>query len=91
MFAAARDGIETTKLLLEHHADANAAEYQGLTALMLAAGAGSTDCCEILLENGANIQARDKEDRSAEDWAIKNGVHHPFTLPLMAPSVAFGC
>jgi len=73
MFAAARDGIETTKLLLEHHADANAAEYQGLTALMLAAGAGSTDCCEILLENGANIQARDKEDRSAEDWAIKNG------------------
>ncbi len=52
----------------------DAADEDGMTALHFAAQNGNTDVVRFLLENGADIQARDlKLNRSAIHFAVENG------------------
>ena len=51
--------------LLEHNADINAKDNDGMTALILAAWYGNKDIVEILLKNNAEINARGKDDSTA--------------------------
>jgi ankyrin repeat protein len=60
--AAARTGnIATIKAIVSHGADVNAAEqWQGETALMYAAVENHADAVKLLVELGANVNARSK-------------------------------
>lgn len=59
--------------LLGHHADANAADEKGWTALMWAARLGKTVEARALLAKGADPVRTDKEGDSALGIAIDNG------------------
>jgi ankyrin repeat protein len=74
--------VACVKALLEHKATVNVADLQGQTPLMFAAHAerpGATtlldtglDRVRLLLDAGANIQARDKRGRSPVAWAAES-------------------
>jgi len=51
--------IKTIKLLLHHGVTSGAAGKDGSTALHVAAGEGLMDCMRILLDAGADVNARD--------------------------------
>ncbi|KAJ3499541.1 hypothetical protein NLG97_g247 [Lecanicillium saksenae] len=58
--------------LLEDGADINAIdEIGGMTALTHAAWLGAEDMVSLLLEHGANINLRDRDDRTALHWATE--------------------
>lgn len=53
---AAKGGhISVLKILISHHADVNAFDRRGRTALHLAAWKGETAACALLLEHGALV------------------------------------
>lgn len=58
LIAANHSKWQTVKLLLAHDADVNAAEVDGSTALMSAAGWENTEVVEALLKRGARIDHR---------------------------------
>ena len=66
---------ETVKLLLEKgRANVNAnVRGEGATALMEASYQGHIDCVSILLENGADVDARNEDDDTALMWATGKG------------------
>jgi ankyrin repeat protein/N-acetylneuraminic acid mutarotase len=49
------------ELLLDHHAEVNATDKSGWTALHTAAALGLKEIAEFLLKSGANVNARDKD------------------------------
>ena len=53
------------ELLLEHAADAGAANDYGSTALILAAAAGKEAVAKLLLKHGADVRAANKHKRNA--------------------------
>jgi ankyrin repeat protein len=57
------------------HADANLdhEDDEGNTALQKAALNNYQDCVDLLLENGANINAKDKKGRTALYFAAEEG------------------
>ena len=61
--------LEAVKLCYELGMDVNQANSMGVTALHGAANRGSEDIIRFLVEKGANLEARDNEQRSALDWA----------------------
>lgn len=61
--------LEAVKLCHELGMDVNAVNSMGLTALMGAANNGSDDIIRFLVENGAKLDPKDKEGRSALTWA----------------------
>jgi len=75
--AAARGNRAACELLLNARvgrANPNAAvTYQGLTPLMFAAGVGSNDCVELLLDMGAEVRDVDHEGRMAKHYAVDCG------------------
>ena len=52
--------------------DVNAVDKDGWTALMIAAGNGEKEVCELLIEKGANVNAVDKVRRTALMAAASN-------------------
>ena len=52
--------LENIKRLISHGAHVDAANYDGRTALMLAAGEGHVHVCEYLLDIGADLGAVDR-------------------------------
>jgi palmitoyltransferase len=63
-----RDEV-STHILLKLGANPNVVGHGGLTPLHLAAFTGSKKCIQRLLEAGADIRAKDENDRTAEEMA----------------------
>ncbi len=66
--AAAVNCVEVVQLLLERHADVNAKDGDGWTALMKAAQAGHADMVRQLMEHGADMNVADTNGRTA--WML---------------------
>ncbi|MGW0845381.1 HEAT repeat domain-containing protein [Streptomyces sp. NPDC002787] len=75
--AARNDDEETVRALLDGGADVNGRSPGGLTALMLAAGAGAHHAADALRENGAYVALRDERGRSALDFAEEGAERNP--------------
>jgi uncharacterized protein len=61
--------LEAVKLCHELGMDVNQANSMGVTALHGAANRGSDDIIRFLVDKGADLTAKDKEHRTALDWA----------------------
>lgn len=73
MFAAQnKDGLETTKLLLENKADANLQDTEGCTALMFAAVANNAEIAKLLAISG-NKDIKNNDGQTAAVIAEKMG------------------
>jgi ankyrin repeat protein len=64
--------LEAVKILVEQHVDVNAANDAGETALHFAALA-SDPVVKFLADNGANLNAKDRQGRTALDMALGRG------------------
>ena len=79
--ALARGGkLETLKDFLQNGADVNAADYDGRTALHLAASEGNGPCVEMLLAAGARFDLKARWGNNAKQEAERS--KHPHLLPL---------
>jgi ankyrin repeat protein len=67
--AAGHDSPVFLELLLKAHADINATDADGKTALMAAAQSGHVERVRFLLSHGARADARDKKGRTALTYA----------------------
>jgi len=72
---AIREGdIEAVKRHLAAGMDVNARDDNGWNSLHLAAENGHKEIAELLIEKGANVNAKDKYSRkTSRDWAIERG------------------
>jgi ankyrin repeat protein len=71
-YAAASGDLDIMKLLLERHADIDAASPTGTTPLMLAAREGQEDAVKLLLDEGADARLKDRAWReNAAEFAIR--------------------
>ena len=66
---ATEAGVNTVKLLLSRGAKVGDVDDRGRDALMIAAGLGHAAIARVLLDAGANREARDKQGRKAVDLA----------------------
>ena len=76
--AVYRNGLDEAKRLLDEGADKEAMTMAterlvSKTALMIAAINGNEKVCDLLIEKGANIDAKDSEGDTALTWAIREG------------------
>jgi ankyrin repeat protein len=61
--------LEAAKICIEHHADVNAADALGYTALHGAANRGSDAIIQLLAANGAKLDAKDQQGRTPAVFA----------------------
>jgi ankyrin repeat protein len=75
--------LEAVKLCYELGMDVNETNSMGLTALMGAANRGSDSIIEFLVSKGARLDMKDKEGRTAFNWAegIFLATHAPVPKP----------
>jgi hypothetical protein len=75
--------LAAVKFCRELGMDVNQANSMGVTALIGAANRGSDSIIRYLVEQGADLTARDKEQRSALDWAkgVFLATHPPESKP----------
>jgi ankyrin repeat protein len=75
--------LEAVKLCVQLGMDVNATNSMGLTALMGAANRGSDSIIEYLVSKGARLDVKDKEGRSAFNWAegVFLATHAPVPKP----------
>jgi len=59
-------------MLLDNHAIIDAANLNSETPLHLAAKFGHVECIDVLIENGSNVEARDKSGKNCLDLAVEN-------------------
>jgi ankyrin repeat protein len=65
--------VEAVRALLVAGADVNATQHGGYTPLLQAAAAGKKDLVTLLLENGARVDCRCDQGKSAADYARERG------------------
>lgn len=65
--------LETIKLLMNKAFSIEMTDDEGKTPLMFAASQGDREIVEFLVSKGATIDKRDKYQRTACDWAYRNG------------------
>jgi hypothetical protein len=70
---AAEGDIFQLRMLIESGVRVDAANYDGRTALHLAAGRGNVEMVELLLSHGADSSLKDRHGRDALDDAIDGG------------------
>jgi ankyrin repeat protein len=70
--AAQKGNVDAVRSLLESDVDPDAA-HQGLTALHIAVGQGQTEMVELLLEKGANVDARQQAQATPLHIAASTG------------------
>lgn len=75
--------LEAVKLCYEKGIDVNAANSMGLTAVFGAANRGSDDILQFLVDHGARLDVKDKENRTLMNWA--EGVFLATNPPLPKP------
>jgi ankyrin repeat protein len=82
--AALRDDnrVEMAGLLLDHGADINARDGEGMTPLCWAAYCGKDAVCQLLVQRGADLTIADKYGRTAV-WYAAGSSHCPGALELM--------
>lgn len=77
MWASMYGHKELVELLISNGADINAQAFQGrsngLTALMFASGSNKKEIVEILISKGADINIKNKDGKTASDFALENG------------------
>jgi hypothetical protein len=64
---SAKENLEAMRMLLDLGLDPNAANNDGRTALMGAAGKGRNDVVLLLVDRGARVETRDKGSRDTGD------------------------
>ena len=70
--AASIGNPECIKVLLNNCFTPDPKDLEGMTPLLYAIAAGHTDCAKLLFEYGANIAARDKNQRGSIHLAVEN-------------------
>ncbi|KAI1811849.1 ankyrin repeat-containing domain protein [Poronia punctata] len=73
---------KVVRLLLEHNADCNSKDSEGLTPLLCAVVGGHEEVLDLLLSHGADIRQLDNSHRSALHWAVLN-YHHSILKRLL--------
>jgi ankyrin repeat protein len=88
-FAAFKGDVVMVKALLEAGAPVNIADDRGLTPLIMAANSRGKDpaVVRLLLEHGADSQAKDSFGRTAGDWAQIGGRPEIIAMLPAAPPV----
>ncbi|NEQ51730.1 MAG: ankyrin repeat domain-containing protein [Leptolyngbya sp. SIO3F4] len=82
---AARDGFtEIARLLIEHGAEVNWIDGEGVTPLILASFKDHIDLVQLLLAHGADIAVRDQWNRTALDYALRRGETDPIAQLLQS-------
>ena len=74
LFTAIREGdLDYTKTTLENNPKlANSKDESGYTPLIIAAGMGNKDLCEVLIANGANLNTQGEHGTALHEAAIGN-------------------
>jgi hypothetical protein len=73
IWAAAYNNVEMIKVLLKHGADINATTSSGETALMIGSMQGSYEAVKFLIENNADVNLVDDENKDAMDYILGGG------------------
>lgn len=81
MAAAIFGRIQTVKVLLDAQVSVNAQNTEGSTALIDASRSGETDTLTLLLRVGADPSIKDKQGKTALDWAIQQ--HNQAAINLL--------
>jgi potassium channel len=93
LFAAARGDLKGLALLHSQNVNFNLADYDGRTALHIAASNGLSETVTYLLSHGANVNAFDRFGGSPRDDAVRQGHQHVGQLLIAAgankPSTQF--
>ena len=96
---AAQGDAAEVKRLIGAGAEVNSSNEEGMTALHVAAAAGSLSCLRILKEFGADVHAKTLAGQTAYELAAIHGHNHLVSLPglwaehrpdLTRPVTAFG-
>lgn len=66
----------TVKALIAHGADVNAYEFEGMTPLMFAVQGYHSDAIKLLVNNGANLKAKNKYGDTAAMFYIPNFAYY---------------
>jgi ankyrin repeat protein len=65
--------FEISQVLIEHHADINKTQNEGLNALHYAAMLGNIELIVLLLEHGAKLDTKTNHNKTAADIAAEQG------------------
>lgn len=76
MMAALNGHVDVVKLLIDWKCNVNTAAYNRRTALHLAAERGKRECCELLLDAGACMDAQDGLGATPLHVALMKGQAH---------------
>ncbi len=80
---AARDGFtEIARVLIDHGADVNWIDGEGVTPLILASFKNHLELVQLLLSHGADTTVKDQWDRTALDYALRRGEADPIVQLL---------
>lgn len=80
---AARDGFtDIACVLIDHGADVNWIDGEGVTPLILASFKGHVDLVQLLLDHRADTTIRDQWNRTALDYALRRGDVDPIVQLL---------
>jgi ankyrin repeat protein len=77
-------GVEIARLLVEGHANVNAVNDEGVTALMYAARDAMENVVRLLIDNGGDIEMKDNKGKTVQDWAASAEVRLPESIEAVA-------